>query len=152
MQLYMCSLFSIILQQLQSKTMQVTGHSVKNCFGPVPMQPYDHSDSSGHSGHSVGYSTDDRHRHIISINIKHHTRGLLASLLLLSTQSQSIMLATCNTLPQACLRPSSQWAFPRALERMYSQSSRAPTVAVLFQDIDPPIINGVRKPRKPGGR
>ncbi|OJJ88114.1 uncharacterized protein ASPGLDRAFT_118945 [Aspergillus glaucus CBS 516.65] len=34
---------------------------------------------------------------------------------------------------------------------MYSQSSRAPTVAVLFQDTDPPIINGVRKPRKPGG-
>jgi hypothetical protein len=26
-----------------------------------------------------------------------------------------------------------------------------PTVAVLFQAIDPPIINGVRKPRKPGG-
>ncbi|KNG90350.1 hypothetical protein ANOM_001480 [Aspergillus nomiae NRRL 13137] len=33
--------------------------------------------------------------------------------------------------------------------RLYS--SRGPTVAVLFQDIDPPIINGVRKPRKPGG-
>jgi hypothetical protein len=37
-----------------------------------------------------------------------------------------------------------------ALRRLYS--SRAPTVAVLFQDIDPPVINGVRKPRKPGGR
>ncbi|KAL4810631.1 hypothetical protein BDV18DRAFT_155244 [Aspergillus unguis] len=27
----------------------------------------------------------------------------------------------------------------------------APTVAVLHQAIDPPVINGVRKPRKPGG-
>ncbi|GES62248.1 glutathione synthetase ATP-binding domain-like protein [Aspergillus terreus] len=42
---------------------------------------------------------------------------------------------------------------PRALEtRCYSTSSKQyPTVAVLFQDIDPPVINGVRKPRKPGG-
>ncbi|KAL1857852.1 hypothetical protein Plec18167_001745 [Paecilomyces lecythidis] len=32
-----------------------------------------------------------------------------------------------------------------------SSSSRPPVVAVLFQDIDPPVINGVRKPRKPGG-
>ncbi|RJE18507.1 D-ala D-ala ligase [Aspergillus sclerotialis] len=30
-------------------------------------------------------------------------------------------------------------------------SSKTPVVAVLFQAIDPPIINGVRKPRKPGG-
>ncbi|PKX91215.1 glutathione synthetase ATP-binding domain-like protein [Aspergillus novofumigatus IBT 16806] len=36
-----------------------------------------------------------------------------------------------------------------APRRLYS--SRAPIVAVLFQDIDPPVINGVRKPRKPGG-
>lgn len=67
-------------------------------------------------------------------------------------QPQPIMLAPCDTLPRACLRPSSQWAFPRVLERTYSQFSHAPTVAVLFQDIDPPIINGVRKPRKPGGK
>jgi len=132
--------------------MQVAGHSVKHCFGPEPMQPYHHSDRSDHSDYSVGHSTDNRHLHIININIEHHTRWLLASLLPLSTQSQSIMLATCNTLPRACLRPSSQWAFPRVLGRMYIQSSRAPTVAVLFQDIDPPIINGVRKPRKPGGK
>lgn len=26
------------------------------------------------------------------------------------------------------------------------------TVAVLFQDIEPPVINGVRKPKKPSGR
>ena len=32
----------------------------------------------------------------------------------------------------------------------YSSLSSA-RVAVLFQDIDPPVINGVRKPRKPGG-
>jgi hypothetical protein len=25
------------------------------------------------------------------------------------------------------------------------------TVAVLFQDIEPPVINGVRKPKKPNG-
>jgi hypothetical protein len=30
--------------------------------------------------------------------------------------------------------------------------SAAPTVAVLYQAIDPPIINGVQKPRKPGGK
>ncbi|KAL4995951.1 hypothetical protein BDV10DRAFT_173403 [Aspergillus recurvatus] len=29
--------------------------------------------------------------------------------------------------------------------------TNAPTVAVLYQAIEPPIINGVRKPRKPGG-
>jgi hypothetical protein len=42
---------------------------------------------------------------------------------------------------------------PRALEtRCYSANPKQnPTVAVLFQDIDPPVINGVRKPRKPGG-
>ncbi|CEJ61374.1 hypothetical protein PMG11_09909 [Penicillium brasilianum] len=33
----------------------------------------------------------------------------------------------------------------------HSQSHRAPAVSVLFQDIEPPVINGVRKPRKPGG-
>ncbi|KAH8689584.1 hypothetical protein BGW36DRAFT_391167 [Talaromyces proteolyticus] len=32
-----------------------------------------------------------------------------------------------------------------------SSSAQAPCVAVLFQAIGPPIINGVRKPRKPGG-
>lgn len=26
------------------------------------------------------------------------------------------------------------------------------TVAVLFQDIEPPVINGVRKPKKPSGK
>lgn len=30
-------------------------------------------------------------------------------------------------------------------------SSSAPVLAVLFQAIDPPAINGIRKPRKPGG-
>ncbi|CBF76018.1 hypothetical protein AN3505.2 [Aspergillus nidulans FGSC A4] len=29
--------------------------------------------------------------------------------------------------------------------------TNAPTVAVLYQAIEPPVINGVRKPRKPGG-
>ena len=36
--------------------------------------------------------------------------------------------------------------------RFYSQSSRTSAVSVLFQDIDPPVINGVRKPKKPGGK
>ncbi|CAG7972085.1 unnamed protein product [Penicillium salamii] len=35
--------------------------------------------------------------------------------------------------------------------RLYSNSIRSPAVSVLFQDTEPPIINGVRKPRKPGG-
>jgi hypothetical protein len=30
--------------------------------------------------------------------------------------------------------------------------TNAPTVAVLYQAIEPPIINGVKKPRKPGGK
>ncbi|BDD61114.1 hypothetical protein MAP00_006184 [Monascus purpureus] len=32
-----------------------------------------------------------------------------------------------------------------------SRTVSSPVVAVLFQDIDPPVINGIRKPRKPGG-
>jgi hypothetical protein len=36
---------------------------------------------------------------------------------------------------------------------MCNQSSLSDiTVAVLFQDIEPPIINGVRKPKKPSGK
>lgn len=31
-------------------------------------------------------------------------------------------------------------------------SHTRPTVAVLYQAIEPPVINGVRKPRKPGGK
>ena len=27
-----------------------------------------------------------------------------------------------------------------------------PRVAVLFQDIDPPVIDGTKKPKKPGGK
>ncbi|KAK1145091.1 hypothetical protein N8T08_004522 [Aspergillus melleus] len=33
----------------------------------------------------------------------------------------------------------------------YSSSRTSPTVALIYQAIDPPVINGVRKPRKPGG-
>lgn len=36
--------------------------------------------------------------------------------------------------------------------RHSSSSSQTPRVAVLFQAIDPPVINNVRKPRKPGGK
>ncbi|CAF9930227.1 MAG: hypothetical protein ALECFALPRED_004555 [Alectoria fallacina] len=32
-----------------------------------------------------------------------------------------------------------------------TSATRSPRLAVLFQAIDPPVINGVRKPRKPGG-
>jgi hypothetical protein len=34
----------------------------------------------------------------------------------------------------------------------WNSISSKPTVAVLFQAIEPPVINGVRKPRKPGGK
>ena len=34
----------------------------------------------------------------------------------------------------------------------WNSNSSNPTVAVLFQAIEPPVINGVRKPRKPGGK
>lgn len=30
-------------------------------------------------------------------------------------------------------------------------ATRSPHLAVLFQAIDPPLIEGARKPRKPGG-
>ncbi|KAJ5156309.1 hypothetical protein N7492_009112 [Penicillium capsulatum] len=36
-------------------------------------------------------------------------------------------------------------------QRVYSQLRHASKVAVLFQDIEPPVINGVQKPKKPGG-
>ncbi|KAL4893669.1 hypothetical protein BDV59DRAFT_176920 [Aspergillus ambiguus] len=45
-------------------------------------------------------------------------------------------------------------SIPRAVGRRASSTAspvKSPIVAVLFQDIDPPVINGVRKPRKPGG-
>ena len=32
-----------------------------------------------------------------------------------------------------------------------ASATTSPRLAVLFQAIDPPVINGVRKPRKPGG-
>jgi hypothetical protein len=50
-------------------------------------------------------------------------------------------------LAVAC-RPHSLTRCARALD----SSACSPTVAVLFQAINPPVINGVRKPRKPGGK
>ncbi|RDW57878.1 uncharacterized protein DSM5745_11396 [Aspergillus mulundensis] len=40
---------------------------------------------------------------------------------------------------------------PKLLTRHARTLTTAPTVAVLYQAIEPPVINGVRKPRKPGG-
>lgn len=48
-----------------------------------------------------------------------------------------------------CLRPvplGYTWG-----QRAPCQSRHVSKVAVLFQDIEPPVINGVQKPRKPGG-
>ncbi|KAE8367547.1 hypothetical protein BDV27DRAFT_169482 [Aspergillus caelatus] len=56
------------------------------------------------------------------------------------------MAAKCAT-PLRSLNPQ---PFGRIVSRRL-YSSQGPTVAVLFQDIDPPVINGVCKPRKPGG-
>ncbi|KOC14938.1 hypothetical protein AFLA70_174g002861 [Aspergillus flavus AF70] len=56
------------------------------------------------------------------------------------------MAAKCAT-PLRSLHPQ---RFGRIVSRRLYSNHR-PTVAVLFQDIDPPVINGVRKPRKPGG-
>lgn len=56
------------------------------------------------------------------------------------------MAAKCAT-PLRSLHPQ---RFGRIVSRRLYSNQR-PTVAVLFQDIDPPVINGVRKPRKPGG-
>ncbi|KAJ6012646.1 hypothetical protein N7522_003001 [Penicillium canescens] len=39
----------------------------------------------------------------------------------------------------------------RQCRSLSTKPSRNPVVAVLFQDIDPPIYGGIQKPRKPGG-
>jgi len=36
--------------------------------------------------------------------------------------------------------------------RRHMYTTTAPRVAVLYQEFDPPLINGVRKPKKPGGK
>lgn len=53
-------------------------------------------------------------------------------------------------VPSVALRASRVASLGGVLSRAIStQSSR---VAVLYQAIDPPVIGGVRKPRKPGGK
>jgi hypothetical protein len=48
-------------------------------------------------------------------------------------------------------------AQPRISAQQVAAASRhmsttsTPRVAVLFQELEPPLINGVRKPKKPGG-
>ncbi|GLA96358.1 hypothetical protein AtubIFM57143_003823 [Aspergillus tubingensis] len=42
-------------------------------------------------------------------------------------------------------------AVRKSIQAICAFSTKAPTVAVLHQAIDPPVINGVTKPRKPGG-
>ena len=37
------------------------------------------------------------------------------------------------------------------ITRSLHNATASPVVAVLYQAIEPPIINGARKPRKPGG-
>lgn len=39
----------------------------------------------------------------------------------------------------------------RQARSLSTKPGRDPVVAVLFQDIDSPVIGGVQKPRKPGG-
>jgi hypothetical protein len=41
-------------------------------------------------------------------------------------------------------------AQPQISARHMSTTS-TPRVAVLYQELEPPLINGVRKPKKPGG-
>ena len=53
--------------------------------------------------------------------------------------------------PKSLLRPARTYGLSICARRLYSKSARDPSVAVLFQDIDPPVIGGVCKPRKPGG-
>ncbi|KAL4910508.1 hypothetical protein BDW74DRAFT_184417 [Aspergillus multicolor] len=40
---------------------------------------------------------------------------------------------------------------PNSITRHVRTFTSAPTVAVLYQALEPPVINGVKKPRKPGG-
>ncbi|PWY94218.1 glutathione synthetase ATP-binding domain-like protein [Aspergillus sclerotioniger CBS 115572] len=42
-------------------------------------------------------------------------------------------------------------SIPQISRSLHSAARNSPIVAVLYQAIEPPIINGARKPRKPGG-
>lgn len=53
-------------------------------------------------------------------------------------------------VPTVALRVSRVASLGSVLRRAISTQS--PRVAVLYQAIDPPVIGGVRKPRKPGGK
>lgn len=70
------------------------------------------------------------------------------------------MIMTLGRIPGSLLSPASIFVaknsvanYPRIGERMLNTKATmmASVVAVLFQDIEPPAINGVRKPRKPSG-
>ncbi|KAF4968472.1 hypothetical protein FSARC_4166 [Fusarium sarcochroum] len=57
-------------------------------------------------------------------------------------------LTTCG-IPTFCR--ASHLALSRYAGIRFSSSKASARVAVLYQALDPPIINGVRKPKKPGG-
>ncbi|RAK94088.1 glutathione synthetase ATP-binding domain-like protein [Aspergillus costaricaensis CBS 115574] len=59
------------------------------------------------------------------------------------------MFLSTASVPRVASRLSRPIGFGESLRR--ANHTQSPRVAVLFQAIDPPIIGGVRKPRKPGG-
>jgi len=45
------------------------------------------------------------------------------------------------------LRATKLWQLARSIQTL----SMGKCVAVLYQELEPPVINGARKPKKPGG-
>lgn len=60
------------------------------------------------------------------------------------------MSIVSNFVPSVTLRVSRVASLGGILRK--ALSTQSPRVAVLYQAIDPPVIGGVRKPRKPGGK
>ncbi|KAI1415736.1 glutathione synthetase ATP-binding domain-like protein [Hypoxylon sp. FL1857] len=56
-----------------------------------------------------------------------------------------------RTIPSACSRNSQANCRSRFYSTLPNQNYERPCIAVLYQALDPPVIGGVRKPKKPGG-
>lgn len=69
---------------------------------------------------------------------------------IVSCDTNTMANAVSGFVPRVAMRMSRPAGLGGIGRRMFN--SQAPRVAVLFQAIDPPIIGGVHKPRKPGGK
>ncbi|KAF5027031.1 hypothetical protein F66182_907 [Fusarium sp. NRRL 66182] len=64
---------------------------------------------------------------------------------------QSLLVPRVTTCGISSLYRASPLAPSRYAATRFSSSKASARVAVLYQALDPPVINGVRKPKKPGG-